>query len=71
MMAQTYQQLIVEGIRDLPTETLVEITDFIYFIRKRALEPCQFEAELKQLSRAEITHLEEEFKSYEQRFPLE
>jgi hypothetical protein len=71
MMAQTYQLLIVEGIRDLPTETLAEIIDFIYFVRKRTLEHHQFEEEVKQLSRAEITHLEMEFEGYEQRYPHE
>jgi hypothetical protein len=70
MSAQTYQQLIIEGIRDLPAETLAEITDFIYFVRKRTLEQHQFEEELKKLSRAEITHLEKEFEGYEQRYPL-
>jgi hypothetical protein len=65
MMAQTYQQLIVEGIRDLPTEILAEIMDFIYFVRKRTLDQHQFEEELKQLSRAEITPLEKEFEGYD------
>ena len=68
MSAQTYQQLIVEGIRDLPAETLAEITDFIYFVRKRMLDQHQFEEELKKLSRAEITHMEKEFEGYEQRY---
>ena len=71
MTAQTYQQLITEGIRGLPAETLAEITDFIYFVRKRALEQHHFEEELKQLSRAEVTHLEKEFEDYEQRYPRE
>jgi hypothetical protein len=70
MAAQTYQQLIFEGIRDLPAETLAEITDFIYFVRKRTLEYHRFEEELKNLARAEITHLEKEFEGYEQRYPL-
>jgi hypothetical protein len=71
MMAEMYQQLIVEGIRDLPSETLAEIMDFVYFIRKRTLEPHQIAEELKQLSRAEITHLEKEFESYEKGYPIE
>ena len=71
MTAQTYRQLIAEGIRGLPAETLAEITDFIYFVRKRALEQHRFEEELKQLSRAEVAHLEKEFEDYEQRYPRE
>ena len=71
MTAQTYQQLITEGIRGLPAETLAEITDFIYFVRKRALEQHRFEDELKQLSRIEAAHLEKEFEDYEQHYPCE
>ncbi len=69
MTGQTYQQLITEGIRGLPAETLAEITDFIYFVRKRALEQHSFEEELKQLSRAEVAHLEKEFEDYGHRYP--
>lgn len=71
MTAQTYQQLIAEGIRGLPAETLAEITDFIYFVRKRVLEQSSFEKELEQLSRAEVAHLEKEFEGYEQLYPAE
>jgi hypothetical protein len=35
MNQPTYQELILEGIRDLPPEALIEIVDFIYFVRKR------------------------------------
>ena len=31
MMTQNYQQLIIEGIKGLPPETLAEIADFIFF----------------------------------------
>jgi len=80
MTEQTYQQLIVQGIRGLPAETLAEIVDFIYFLRKRARQPDIFAEELrsvllgeelKQLSRDEETHLEQEFADYEQRYPRE
>jgi len=77
---QIYQQLIVQGIRGLPAETLAEIVDFIYFLRKRAQQPDSFAEELrsvllgeelKQLSRDEEAHLEQEFADYEQRYPRE
>ena len=80
MTAQSYQRVILEGIRGLPAETLAEIAEFILFVRKRVLEPEAFDdelraillnAELKQLSRAEEMHLESEFENYEQQFPLE
>lgn len=80
-MAQpTYQQLILEGIKGLPREALVEVVDFIYFVRKRTLQPHAFaeeihqgllSAELRHLSRDEEAHLEEEFKDYDRRYPRE
>ena len=33
MAAQDYEQLIIHGIKGLPTETLAEIVDFVYFMR--------------------------------------
>jgi hypothetical protein len=80
MTAQTYQQLIIEGIKGLPPEILAEIADFIYFVRKRAVQPQAFEeelenarlrVELRQLSRDEETHLEKEFEGYDQLHPRE
>jgi hypothetical protein len=80
MMTQTYQQLIIEGIEGLPPEILAEIADFIYFVRKRTLQPQAFEeelqnallrVELKQLSRDEEAHLEKEFEGYDQFYPPE
>ena len=80
MTQPTYQQLILEGIKDLPPETLIEIVDFIYFVRKRILQPHAFaeevqqallHAELQQLSQDEAAHLEDEFKDYDRRYPRE
>jgi hypothetical protein len=71
MTPQTYQQLILDGIDGLPPDLLAEITDFVYFVRKRTLEQQNFEAELRQLSRAQVSHLEKEFDTYEQRYPRE
>ena len=68
------------GVRGLPTEILAEIADFVYFIRKRALQPRMVEddlgnamlrAELRQFSRDEEVHLEKEFADYEQLYPRE
>jgi hypothetical protein len=78
MTNETYQEMIVHGIEGLPAEMLAEIADFVYFLRKRALNPKQFEddlrgvlihAEMQQMSREEEHHLEGEFADYEKRFP--
>ena len=46
MTTQTYQQLITEGIKGLPLEILAEIADFVFFVRKRVVQPEAFEEEL-------------------------
>ena len=80
MTANAYEQLIVEGIKGLPTQALAEIADFISFLRMRASNPQSFEEELRaallrvdlrQLSRDEQTHLEKEFDGYDQLHPRE
>ncbi|MCZ6680283.1 MAG: hypothetical protein O7E52_23885 [Candidatus Poribacteria bacterium] len=78
MITPNYQQLIIERIKGLPSETLAEIADFIYFLRKRQFQPLAFEAEmqgmvlnteLRELSHAEETHLDKEFEGYDKRYP--
>lgn len=78
MSVQSFEQLILEGIRGLPPETLAEVTDFVYF--ERVLQPQVFEeelrnalleTELRHLSRREAHHLEQEFEGYDQRYPRE
>lgn len=80
MTNQEYQLLISEGIKNLPPETLAEIVDFIYFMRRKALDPQVFSEELRspllneelrQFSKAETSHLEKEFEEYAQRYPRE
>ena len=80
MNSTTYQRLIVEGIKDLPPETLAEVADFVFFVRRRALQPSVVEEELRSaLLNAELglidqesrAHLDDEFADYEARFPLE
>ena len=79
-MNQRYEQIILEGIKGLPAKTLLEIADFVYFVRKRALQPQEFIADLetinigvegRMISQVEQEHLEEEFADYEQLYPLE
>lgn len=77
---QTYQQLILDGIQTLPPNALAEVVDFVYFIRKKCLQPKRFaeeryeillQTELQTLSHHEQTHLEQEFADYEKRYPYE
>ena len=76
MTSQTYQQVILEGIRDLPSDALAEIADFVFFLRKRTFDREGFERDiqsvlLSDLSHAEESHLETEIEGYEQQFPRE
>jgi len=74
MTIQVYERLILEAIKGLPPSRLDEIVDFIFFVRKREarlpssddeLREAFLRAELKQLSRDEESHLEQEFAGYE------
>ncbi len=76
----TYRQLIYEGINGLAPEALVEIVDFVYFVRKRTLQPHDFEEdlrtallnkELRDLSREEEQHMDKEFEDYDKLNPRE
>jgi hypothetical protein len=80
MTTKSLEQLIIDGLRGLPTEALAGITDLVYFVRKKVLQPSDYEselrglllsAELKQLSLEEEVHMEKEFEDYEQRYPRE
>ena len=41
------EQLIIEGIKGLPQESLAEIIDFIYFMRKKVIQPEAYQKELQ------------------------
>jgi len=78
MNTTSYEKIIVSGIKGLPTETLREIADFVYFVRRRAVDPKSFEDEqfralveedLSNLTETELKHLEEEFADYESVYP--
>ena len=78
METTSYEKIIVSGIKGLPTETLREIADFVYFVRRRAVDPKSFEDEqfralvegdLGNLDESEGQHLEEEFADYESVYP--
>ena len=80
IQTQSYRQLIYEGINGLTPEVLTEIVDFVYFVRKRSMEPQAFaedlrtallNKELRDLSRAEEQHLDKEFENYDKLYPRE
>ncbi len=80
MSPHTYRQIIMEGIKGLPQENLAEIAAFIYFVRKKALHPHDFEEEMKnmliatelqKLDAVEVDHLEKEFQGYDRLYCLE
>lgn len=78
MNTQNYEQLIVSGIKGLPPEMLREVADFVYFLRRRAIDPESFaeeqyrillEEDLSNLNESETKHLEEEFADYDNLYP--
>ena len=80
MTTETYQQAILRGLQGLPSEALAEVTDFVYFLRKRLLRPEEFDEDMRALtlrghltalSEDEESHLGEEFEDYERLYPKE
>ena len=80
MTTQTYQQAILRGLEGLPSEALAEVTDFVYFLRKRLFRPEEFDEDMRALAlRGDLTalsedegsHLEEEFEDYDRLYPKE
>ena len=80
MTSSALQQFIRNGIRDLPKDSLEEVANFVLFIRARLAQGKDFKEqalldflskELKMLDASEMSHLEKEFKNYENDYPLE
>jgi endonuclease III-like uncharacterized protein len=80
MNENNLEQLIIEGIKGLPQESLAEIIDFIYFMRKKVIQPEAYQEELlnelldldmKRLDYDEAIHLEKEFEGYDKIYPCE
>ncbi len=74
------ENLISKVIKGLPQERLVEIAEYIFFIRKKAFQPDVFQQEMETellneelhlKSQAEVMHLEEEFADYKNLYPKE
>lgn len=67
------EEELLRYTKGLPKETLQEIIDFVQFVRQKRLRKTadNITAELSLLNSTQITHLEEEFKDYKQRYPSE
>jgi hypothetical protein len=70
-----HQLINSSSSKGLPLEVLAEITDFVYFVRKRLVQPQAFEEEirstllreeLRHLRRDEEVHVEQKFANYDQ-----
>lgn len=69
---EQYKELITDWLNDLPLELLVQVIDYVYLLRYKALLPEQFEADIeselinfegRKLSRESEAHLLEEVES--------
>ena len=70
------EQLIKEGIKDLPETYLSEVADFVVFIRRKAFVRDDYNLEgirreLSLLDAHERRHLEDEFQDFDTKFPKE
>ena len=71
MSGRDYQSAILEAIKGLPSESLAEIAGFVEFVRSRSPGQRRIARDLRQLSRGQEAHLEEEFAGYDKLYPHE
>ena len=72
-MTQTieFEQVIMQGIKDLPQQYLSEVADFVVFLRQKSIKSYNFQDELSLMNEHQIKHLEDEFKDFDKQFPKE
>ena len=72
------QKTIIRGLQGLPESSLLDIAEYIFFVRQKALYPNNFQMqfeeamlkeELSALEASEAAHLEDEFKDYKTNYP--
>ena len=71
MSGRDYQSAILEAIKGLPSESLAEIAGFVEFVRSRSPGQRRIARDLRQLSRGQEAHLEEEFAGHDKLYPRE
>lgn len=67
------EKTLIEYTKGLPKEALLEILDFIQFVKHKRFKKTvdNLTADLSFLSSSQTDHLEEEFKDYKQLYPSE
>ncbi len=71
-------KLIIEETKEMSTDVLMEVLDFIQFIKAKKYKKIRgksfekkFAQELTDLNNISLTHLEEEFADYKELYPRE
>lgn len=69
------EEQIIQGTRKLSGGALREVLDFVQFMRLKEEKQESFQMnlnnELRNLSNSTLSHLEEEFSDYKERYPCE
>jgi hypothetical protein len=78
MTKEVIAKMIVEETKNLSFETLSEVLDFIRFIKAKKYQHLLSEdykkdvdAELSELNKVSLLHLEDEFANYKEEYPHE
>ena len=70
MSVSELQKTLIEQTKDFSAETLVEVVDFVQFLKVKKTTDV-IPSELHQLSRDEDRHLNEEFAGYKTLYPVQ
>ena len=67
------EKVLIEYTKGLPKEMLIEILDFIQFLREKKMKKSSnnITQELNKLSHSQVKHIEKEFTNYKQLYPIE
>jgi hypothetical protein len=73
MDSMSLENQIMQNTKDLPSESLMEVLDFIKFIREKKSREFKnnINRDLSLLNNNECEHLEEEIKDYRELYPYE
>lgn len=73
MKINSLEKSLLESARGLPEDDLLEILDFIQFIKYKSSKKTldNLSGELSTLDASQAKHLEEEFKDYKNLYPNE
>ena len=72
MKSLNFESIILNSIKELPKDSLIEIIEFINLYKKRSKKRLKGTTDKEEsISEYEIKHLEKEFKNYKKIFPVE